>query len=373
MKKLGIFALILCFAILFLGNVNAAQNIYVTCQDEGLYVVVENTYGDEFYFYDYCDYNTYVDYSCDLNARRTTITECVNTYSEFGANYCKDRDVYHSRDENIVQCSDASGCTTTYTFTNELIVDICVDNEVCLSGNCVCNYESCAGTCCAIGQTCYNNEYCYLGPVPTGKCEIRARENCLVNNVVMGLSSATNAHGELGSQSNYDSVLCCGFTGTDVCSGTNKIIGLSSATNAHAEVSEVGITGECINDNYACFEYLNEGECPTATCLWEGRYLSERCNPRAGIEWTECLFSDEATCRSHLGCKWYMPYVERCWDKVEKDSYCFEFNSAETCPSGVCNWRETSVISYDYDVCYGNLKCISGTEFLNVLFGFCAN
>jgi hypothetical protein len=48
-------------------------------------------------------------------------------------------------------------------------------------------------------------------------CSIKLRSDCYsgnTNNIVMGLSSETNAHAELWNQANYDYVLCCDFTGS---------------------------------------------------------------------------------------------------------------------------------------------------------------
>ena len=66
-------------------------------------------------------------------------------------------------------------------------------------------------------------------------CSIIERSSCS-GNIVMGISSTSNAHGELANQGNYDKVLCCNFPGSLTCDGQNKIIGLSSSTNAHAEI-----------------------------------------------------------------------------------------------------------------------------------------
>ncbi len=55
-------------------------------------------------------------------------------------------------------------------------------------------------------------------------------------NLVMKLSSTSNAHGALYSQGGYSSALCCDFAGTNSCSGSNKVLKLSSTTNAHAEI-----------------------------------------------------------------------------------------------------------------------------------------
>lgn len=51
---------------------------------------------------------------------------------------------------------------------------------------------------------------------------------------MMGLSGASNAHGQLASETGYSHSLCC-TDGNTTCTGTNEILSLSSSTNAHAE------------------------------------------------------------------------------------------------------------------------------------------
>ncbi len=99
-----------------------------------------------------------------------------------------------------------------------------------------------------------------LGVVSAETCSIQS--SCGSDYTVMKLSGATNAHGELWDQTNYDQYLCCDFIGTHICDGANKILGLSSATNAHAEIPSL--------DNYGtdvCFKDLEcvsaSGSCPS--------------------------------------------------------------------------------------------------------------
>jgi len=69
-------------------------------------------------------------------------------------------------------------------------------------------------------------------------CSVTSRSSCTsaVGHIIIGLSSATNAHAEFPDAGTYSYVLCCNFgTGDTTCSGANEILGLSSATNAHAE------------------------------------------------------------------------------------------------------------------------------------------
>jgi len=96
-------------------------------------------------------------------------------------------------------------------------------------------------------------------------CWIETTEaTCTTNSghKVMGLSAATNSHGELASGTNYDNVLCCDFgTGATTCVDSdsngiyeNKIIGLSSATNSHAEIPDATTPQYTSND--ICYEDL---------------------------------------------------------------------------------------------------------------------
>ena len=86
-------------------------------------------------------------------------------------------------------------------------------------------------------------------------CFITDRATCEASGtIVMGLSGITNAHGELASEGNYGSVLCCNFVGSLTCdsSNSNKIIRLSSSTNAHAEIPD-----QTTYTTNVCYENLN--------------------------------------------------------------------------------------------------------------------
>jgi len=101
-------------------------------------------------------------------------------------------------------------------------------------------------------------------------CAITTRADCPETvglggtHIIMGLSSATNSHGEFPDAETYDYVLCCafgdGFT-DEVCTDENEIIRLSSTTNAHAESPE----GTAYNTKI-CYEDLqcvdNVDSCP---------------------------------------------------------------------------------------------------------------
>jgi len=100
-------------------------------------------------------------------------------------------------------------------------------------------------------------------------CTLRQNTTCNPQETrVMGLTSSTNAHGQLANQSGYLYSLCCGnkTTTCDVINPLtgqprNKIIGLSAQTNAHAEIP----TGGTYTNNvcYGSFECINT----TGSCL----------------------------------------------------------------------------------------------------------
>lgn len=102
---------------------------------------------------------------------------------------------------------------------------------------------------------------------------------------VMGLSAATNAHGQLATQSGYAYSLCCTGTDTTTCSGTNKILGLSSATNAHAESPD----GTVYITNNVCYESL---EC---------NLYNNACPSTDPTDYSVQVLSLSATTNAHLG------------------------------------------------------------------------
>lgn len=101
--------------------------------------------------------------------------------------------------------------------------------------------------------------------VEEGTCDIVARSECddleTEGYVVMGVSSLTNAHGELASEEIYDYVVCCNILdGNTTCNPEddpdNKVIGLSSSTNAHAEIpSEDNYGTNVCYEDFSCGRY----------------------------------------------------------------------------------------------------------------------
>ncbi|MBI2044100.1 hypothetical protein HYT24_01930 [Candidatus Pacearchaeota archaeon] len=100
--------------------------------------------------------------------------------------------------------------------------------------------------------------FVYIGfalALVTGSCTVQTKSSCQSQGkyVVGGLSSNTNAHGELPSQNNYNYALCCDFSGTATCSGSNEIYSLSSATNAHAQIpSQTSYTNQICYRDLSC-------------------------------------------------------------------------------------------------------------------------
>lgn len=75
--------------------------------------------------------------------------------------------------------------------------------------------------------------------VRAGTLSCTIATSCPTGAVIFRMSSSTNAHAELPSQSNYSQLVCCtGITsiGNDCASTTNAVVlKLSSSTNAHSE------------------------------------------------------------------------------------------------------------------------------------------
>lgn len=105
-----------------------------------------------------------------------------------------------------------------------------------------------------------------------GTCSIVARNNCIAANgddIVMGLSATTNAHGQASNGGSYPYVLCCNFANQTamtncVTSPSNEIIGLSQTTNAHGEIpSRTTYTFPACYRDFSCSPALDI--CPNKT------------------------------------------------------------------------------------------------------------
>ena len=90
--------------------------------------------------------------------------------------------------------------------------------------------------------------------------------------VVMGLTATTNAHGELASEGNYDTVLCANFESDFSCNGDNEIIRLTSETNANAQSGD--------------YDNVNNGIYPVEVCYGDIDYRSttDECNLEGEFE-----------------------------------------------------------------------------------------
>ena len=118
-----------------------------------------------------------------------------------------------------------------------------------------------------------------LGFVSSAACSVQSTPCISSDNLVMRLSSATNAHGAVYDQGTYSSALCCDFAGRNDCFGGNAVLRLSSTTNAHAQtLSSSGYTES------VCFGTLSCTSGPS-------------CNPTYPIE----MLSLSAQTNAHLG------------------------------------------------------------------------
>lgn len=158
-------------------------------------------------------------------------------------------------------------------------------------------------------------------------CDIVLRDSCN-DQIIMGLSAQTNAHGEVASQENYDYVLCCNFgLGDTTCTGFNKIIGLSAQTNAHAEIPT--------EDNYnmdVCYEGTEcinlAGECDEEYPI-EMLSLSAYTNAHIGE------VGDYNPPGSNICCKSY-----EC--RIGEVNYCRDYTQEE-CSFDACGVAENSL------------------------------
>jgi hypothetical protein len=147
-----------------------------------------------------------------------------------------------------------------------------------------------------------------VGFASAGSCDIKLKTTCDSEGdyTVMGVSTLTNAHGELASEGNYDYVLCCDFgTGNTTCKTTsplNKIVGLSSVTNAHAEIpSNVEYTTSVCYEDLTCKQF--DGACPIEPLdptNWYGvEMLSLSADTNAHIGGFGDYLSNNICCRSN--------------------------------------------------------------------------
>jgi len=104
----------------------------------------------------------------------------------------------------------------------------------------------------------------FAAPPDVGTCSIVPRTDCDTpeeGHILMGVSSATNAHAESPDVGTYSHVLCCAFGNgnTDCIENPNPIIKLSSATNAHGESpTENQYTTQFCYEDLICSDFTDE-------------------------------------------------------------------------------------------------------------------
>ncbi len=149
-----------------------------------------------------------------------------------------------------------------------------------------------------------------ISAAPVGNCGIIERASCPANNIVMGLSGMTNAHGEYETTvtpGTYPYVLCCNF-GNGVqsgeCSEGTKILGLSSATNAHAENKSLNNYGTDI-----CYRH-------SLICTTGGAT-----NPNVGL-YIDAILSLSGTTGTNAHIGGPDDYTTKIWCNVVVGTYC---------------------------------------------------
>ena len=112
------------------------------------------------------------------------------------------------------------------------------------------------------------------------ECRITDVASCTGGDViVLRMSDITNAHAELASEVNYNTVLCCNFGGPIACTSVNKIVGLSAVTNAHIEAPN-----QSAYANNICYDGI---ECQASVSACSGGFeevlsLSDSTNAHIG-------------------------------------------------------------------------------------------
>jgi hypothetical protein len=187
----------------------------------------------------------------------------------------------------------------------------------------------------------------YIGIASSASCIVTTPNNCQGANqkVVMRLSDTTNAHGALATQTSFPYVLCCDFgAGGTTCSSIdpvtgqpdNKLIGLSSFSNAHGEIPDL------VSPNYntynACYDSLKD--CSSVNSTYNcgsgeiiNLSLSLSSNTDAHLEATSSVSYNTKFC-----CTVALPSPYQCNDSIDNDGNgCSDFPSDSGCSSATDN------------------------------------
>ncbi|MFH1918106.1 MAG: DUF4215 domain-containing protein, partial [Nanoarchaeota archaeon] len=191
-----------------------------------------------------------------------------------------------------------------------------------------------------------------LGVVSATTCSITT--SCNADNTVMRLSTTTNAHGGLYSQTNYNQYLCCDFTGTHKPDGQNKVIGLSAATNAHAEIPSL--------NNYGTPVYFGKLSCTSGVSCPSGYpigmlSLSSQSNAHLGSFST---YSTKICCCNREDWTWTNNY--RCVGTLRQRE-----QKRKICPESYeYQWIDYACESDE--TCQGEGVCIENCKFTNAFW-----
>jgi len=151
--------------------------------------------------------------------------------------------------------------------------------------------------------------------------------------VLMHLSGSTNAHGELVSQLNYPSVLCCNFgAGSTTClsNKSNELLALYSATNSHAEIPDLLTPNYNVNVCYDSFGYC--------------RSTTFNCNTNPPNNETTIVYLSNTT-NAHLESPGLVTQIygtKICCSVVTQP---FPINSTPSCTINSASWSATEKVA----------------------------
>lgn len=212
-----------------------------------------------------------------------------------------------------------------------------------------------------------------IGLTSAIKCDIRTRATCdgthaPFQNIVMGLSASTNAHGQVWNASSYsgvnayDYVVCCdsgtGQASDHICNVNDKIIGLSAITNAHAE----GTSGTSYTTN-VCYNNL---QCINTTT---GCFITYPLN----------IFNLSSPTDAHIGTGAGYNTAICCKSANLAGAFCHLTNATWQYPSSIENGQVAMIVSGDSNcgistainfTIYKSLGVFGGTYFTSIVGNF---
>jgi Cys-rich repeat protein len=187
-----------------------------------------------------------------------------------------------------VECLSDSDCPSgTPVCENKVCIEVCIPD--CTGKSC--GDDGCGGSCglCPTGHNCID-----------GQCI----EPPSTDDIIMVISSETNAHGALWTELDYDPISYSNIFGWNYVAPNPHITGgpvvkLSADTNAHAQIPAPvckGIVKEC--DEYSHGE---ETECNSQLGCYYNTSGWDECE-RTAVKCED--INDSTNCNAQVGCTW---------------------------------------------------------------------